>query len=169
MFHDTFSTSLKSYCLCSKLEASPFSLSVTTYISSVRYNLSSFSQTWSNLAHSNYSISFDPSSCRNNPSPRLAKNYWPISNNRWKCIGRSIFLFFCVLLASQCFFFFVCSPIFNFFISSLSQICFSLCDHMVHIALFLCFFNIGCTWWHKNNMRQDLKWEHVEEFKRRKK
>ena len=43
------------------------------------------------------------------------------------------------------FFFFVCSPIFNFFISSLSQICFSLCDHMVHIALFLCFFNIGCT------------------------
>ena len=104
MFHDPFSSSLKSYCLCSKLEASPFSLSVTTYISSVRYNLSSFSQTWSNLAHSNYSISFDPSSCRNNPSPRLAKNYWPISNNRWKCIGRSIFLFFCVLLAHNAFF-----------------------------------------------------------------
>ena len=136
MFHDTFSSSLKSYCLCSKLEASRFSLSVTIYISSVQYNLSSFSQTWSNLAHSNYSISFDPSSCRNNPSPRLAKNYWPISNNRWWSIGISIllsrsllFLFFCVFSASRLLLFphfSVCFSVFYFFVSSLPHICFSL-------------------------------------------
>ena len=139
MFHNTFSSSLKSYCLCSKLVASPFSLSVTTYISSVQYNLSSFSQTWSNLAHSNYSISFDPSSCRNNPSPRLAKNYWPISNNRWKCIGRSIFLFFCVLFASHCFFFLCLLPHLQFLhFFSVSDLFLSMWPHGPHrfISLF---------------------------------
>ena len=39
----------------------------------MQYNLSSLSQTWSKLTHSNCTTSFDPSSCRNNPSLWLAK------------------------------------------------------------------------------------------------
>ena len=140
MFHVTFSSSLKSYCLCSKLEASPFSLSISTYISLLQYNLSSFSQTWSNLAHSKFPTTQFPL------TPQVAKTIlvrgWQKITNPSLIIDENVleevfsysFSFLCFTLL---FFFFVCSPIFYFFISSLSQICFSL---SLYVTAWLYFF-----------------------------